>query len=374
MNRSHDPTLPLELQLCILESLQDDKRAMAMCGLVCRTWVSPTRRALFEKITLLYHDRATFMDLLSSPHAAFADHVEALSIVGDSTLTGSAKFHDVLAALSALSAIHTLQLAHIDVSTLDDASLSLFHSSFVHIDTLKLDYVRLASPATLARFLAGFAGLRHLRLCASFAGISSRPLDVPLPSFRLESLTYTTQDYSDLCGLMSWFTLSDLSRLERLDIGPIPRTGLLDLAKLMRASDGGLRHLAIRMLDTVTSGDIADCLDFAAVPLLQSLQVFVSLPKFGQHRGSSALALLPCVGSRLSQLTLLVSASSPLELNRFDWGALNAALAGWQYRALRDLHVDVACFRDPQKIASTVRDRMGAFDQRGILRVEVKVL
>ena len=254
MYRSHDPILPLELQLRILESLQDDKRAMATCGLVCRTWVSPTRHALFEKITLLYHDRATFMDLLLSPHATFANHAESLSIVGDSTLTGSAKFHYVLAALSALSAIHTLHLAHVDVSTLDDASLSLFHFSFVHIDTLKLDYVRLASPATLARFLAGFAGLRHLRLSASFAGISSRPLDVPLPTFRLESLTYTTQDYSDLCGLMSWFTLSDLSRLERLDIGPIPRTGLLDLAKLMRASNGGLRHLAIRLLDTVTSG------------------------------------------------------------------------------------------------------------------------
>ena len=93
MYRSHDPILPLELQLSILESLQDDKRAMATCGLVCRTWVSPTRHALFEKITLLYHDRATFMDLLLSPHATFANHAESLSIVGDSTLTGSAKFH-----------------------------------------------------------------------------------------------------------------------------------------------------------------------------------------------------------------------------------------------------------------------------------------
>ncbi|KAL1745848.1 hypothetical protein HDZ31DRAFT_35456 [Schizophyllum fasciatum] len=374
IDRSHDHCLPVELQLCILECLQDDKRTMANCSLVCRAWVLPTRRALFGTVTLLCHDRTTFMDLLGQPHATFAPHVKSLKITGDSTLAGSANFRGMVAALSAMFAIRTLQLAHIDLSDLDDCALPLLHDSCANVDTLKLDYVRLSSPATLAGLLAGFSRLRHLRLCASFSGASHGPLPATPPSFRLQSLTYTMQYYNDLCGLMSWFTSSDLSMLEKLDVGPIPRTGLRDLARLLRATNGGLRHLAIRLLDTVTSDDIAECLDFAAVPLLQSLQVFVSLPKFGQRRGSSALALLPCVGSCLSELTLLVSVSSPLELNRLDWTALNAALAGWQYRALRDLHIDVACFREPHKIASTVRDKMDAFVQRGILRVEVKVL
>lgn len=373
MERSYDPKLPVEVQLCVLDNLQDDMHAMNACALVCRTWLPTARRAIFAEVELPVHDRL-FIDLLASPLATFKTCIRTLSLIGNYTLCSSDASRRLVTALDGISSIRTLKLAHSDLAGLENDILRSICTPFYNIGTLNLDFVKFTSSLTLARFIGHFSGLRHLRVRVFFMELPPQPLDAPCPLFQLESLTYTTQDYDDRCGLMAWFTISDLSRLERLDIGPIPRASLLCLSKFLRASNGGLRRLAIRLFDTVTADDIADCLDFAGVPLLQSLQVFVSLRKSGENRGSSALALLSCIGSRLSQLTLIVSASSPLELNRMDWVALNAALAGWQYRALRDLHVDVACFRDPQTIASTVRDQMGVFAKRGILRVEVKVL
>jgi hypothetical protein len=46
--------LPAELVQMILQYLKDDKKSSRACSLVCRSWVHPTRPALFSRIYLRF--------------------------------------------------------------------------------------------------------------------------------------------------------------------------------------------------------------------------------------------------------------------------------------------------------------------------------
>jgi hypothetical protein len=82
--------LPPELTDAIINLLHADHETLALCALVCRSWVPASRRHLFSDVSISPND-SRVLELLSSTKCTFASSVDGLELTeieGISNLSG----------------------------------------------------------------------------------------------------------------------------------------------------------------------------------------------------------------------------------------------------------------------------------------------
>jgi hypothetical protein len=84
--------LPPELIDIIIELLHDDRAALAICALVCRSWVPASRSHLFSKIDITPQNWKVASELLSSATCTIAFAVKELTL---SAIDALSDLHDI---------------------------------------------------------------------------------------------------------------------------------------------------------------------------------------------------------------------------------------------------------------------------------------
>lgn len=69
-----------ELIDLIIDHLHDDRPALKICSLLCKSWLSESRFHLFRKVILAYNNYEDFLDLLKSPLCTIGPHVRCLVV------------------------------------------------------------------------------------------------------------------------------------------------------------------------------------------------------------------------------------------------------------------------------------------------------
>jgi hypothetical protein len=67
------PEFPAELTDRIIDFLHSDKRALAACSLVCKSWIPASRCHLFREFTLTSANAQAFLELFELTHRQALD-------------------------------------------------------------------------------------------------------------------------------------------------------------------------------------------------------------------------------------------------------------------------------------------------------------
>ena len=163
----HDPTstnqdaigikLPQELIDIIIDHLQDDKRALATCSLVSRTWTPRTRHYLFTNFTLDGKKLKTFPKLGS----AVMPFIRHFCVVD---LFTTRDWNKILPLLVGFHRVSSLSFSTVSIpwrSLKSKPRLSLLHT-FCDVVCLKLNFIRTKRFAELASIICAFPHLQTL--------------------------------------------------------------------------------------------------------------------------------------------------------------------------------------------------------------------
>jgi hypothetical protein len=142
--------LPPELTDKIINLLHTNRLTLALCSLVCRSWVPASRRHLFSQVLVTPENNSRVLELLSSTRCTFASSVNHLVLIEidqfsnlsgitsrlshvkelalcDSKLAGEAVFPPPTSA-PFLCDLETLELGNIDVNSRAALIAILYHS------------------------------------------------------------------------------------------------------------------------------------------------------------------------------------------------------------------------------------------------------
>jgi len=209
--------LPPELVEQIFDFLQQDKRALKACSLVCRAWLSPAYRRLFYE-TRLYSPRLTAAYGSPSKSTA-APFIRRLQIADYKEFFWNKTFPSLegFDAVTSLYLETELPWAHI----IPEIRSKIF-DRFSTVTRLQIQKVVVTEFSELAELICSFRCLETLLLGATEWTTSNNAS----PSLRLpQNLRALELDRSDLTEILEWFCSfgQDLTLSEVCLLGPWER-------------------------------------------------------------------------------------------------------------------------------------------------------
>jgi hypothetical protein len=153
---------PPELIAAILDCLQDDKKALSACSLVCHAWIVLARDHLFADLTI--NARRLHRMTTSIFNLTYAPFIRHLRINCPSVRHRSAFWHYAVPLITTLTfpRILSLSVTHL-VACSFDKQLA-FLRQFSLVASLTLDIVKLNRFADLVEILRCFPRLEHLNV------------------------------------------------------------------------------------------------------------------------------------------------------------------------------------------------------------------
>jgi len=192
--------LPLELIEAIFDSLQQDKRALMVCSLVCKAWLHPSYRRLFNDARLNWDQlRSAFGNYLLDPRpvSIAAPFIRRLHIRCDSTDQWNFDF----LLYGGFHSITSLSLNTFRLDKIYPAMQRTIVDRFKTITRLHLQKVVTSSFSKLARLICAFRCLENLILGKTVWYKSNKPSrSLRLPP-RLHALEF---DGDKFTGILEW--------------------------------------------------------------------------------------------------------------------------------------------------------------------------
>jgi hypothetical protein len=159
--RTNCPQLPLELIAEIFDHLYGNKKALAVCSLVCRSWTRLARYRLFEDVTI--HFRWGRKVLVESATMPF---IRRLSLSPSLRSSAAVFYNEVIVQLGGLENIRSLSLANVTWHILKSEVKLAFFAHFSTIVRLELIVTLTFTFSELETIICGLPRLETLVFCA----------------------------------------------------------------------------------------------------------------------------------------------------------------------------------------------------------------
>ncbi|PBL01953.1 hypothetical protein ARMGADRAFT_233467 [Armillaria gallica] len=159
--------LPPEIPCAIVDFVGPDYNALAALSLVCKTWLSPSRRVLFKSLVVTPETAQGFLKLFQSPLVSIPDFAQELKIcrykTGDTRYIDSCILESLAPALEKLERLALLRLEHLLWETPETSSGDLLRH-FGGVTSLWLENNKFADMQHLGDFMSSFPHLQDLTL------------------------------------------------------------------------------------------------------------------------------------------------------------------------------------------------------------------
>jgi hypothetical protein len=231
----------------------ENEKALQACALACQSFVRPSQKRLFSRISVSdYNVERMSAVLSSSPHLGGYIRILKLSFSLGSELLES--FAQILGAVTALDTL-ILESAFVDRSLpFDIAAQSVF--TLPTLRCVELRHYQFRDPFELESLLRPSASLRKLKLVAIDFGRDKDVGEAPTSSHNssadfnlnsvssghrliLESLNLVNMKPPDVKSMFQCFTKVDIKHLTSLVFNRGPVTGLL------RANAGSIQDITV---------------------------------------------------------------------------------------------------------------------------------
>jgi len=230
--------LPAELTDRIIDHLHSDKRALAMCSLVCKTWLPASRYHSHTEICLTVHNIQSFTELLNSPACTFFGHAVDVDIsVYDDPDDGPGILSTISYRLFRLN-IKSLRLNGVNWDIRDE-ELEEVLRCLAAISALEMWEVTFSDPNQFVKFATSFVSLERL----SLPGLSFQTDDAAhIPSFTLSPLLRFVD--LNLSSDLLWFLLAaQFPPLNHIKLSWITSDDLDAVQALLQFSGPSLHNL-----------------------------------------------------------------------------------------------------------------------------------
>ncbi|KAK0242198.1 hypothetical protein EDD85DRAFT_279681 [Armillaria nabsnona] len=159
--------LPPEILCAIVDFVSPDFNALAGLSLVCKTWLSPSRRVLFKSLVVTPETVQGFLKLFQSPLVSIPDFAQELKVcrykTGDTRYIDSCILERLAPALETLEGLTLLRLEHLLWET-PETSLGDLLRHFGGVTSLWLENNKFADMQHLGDFMSFFPRLQDLTL------------------------------------------------------------------------------------------------------------------------------------------------------------------------------------------------------------------
>ncbi len=283
--------LPPEILCAIVDFVSPDFNALAALSLVCRTWLSPSRRVFFKSLVVTPETVQRFLKLFQSPLVSIPDFAQELKIcrykTGDTRYIDSCIFEILAPALEKLERLTILRLEHLSWET-PETSLEDLLRHFGGVTSLWLENNRFADMQHLGDFMSSFLHLQDLTLIYTV-----------LPPTDTDDLSGAgvPRGLRRLCiigpipvnSIIAWIAASPAPiSLQRLELGGIGFRITSHVHTLLKGAGPHLRELILRPTSRPFFRVGVQVGSILSVPRMEYLSTaFLSLKTF---RGISTLA------------------------------------------------------------------------------------
>lgn len=159
--------LPPEILCAVVDFVSPDFNALAALSLVCKTWLSPSRRVLFKSLVITPETAQGFLKLSQSPLVSIPDFAQELKIcrykTGDIRYVDSCILESLAPALEKLERLTLLRFEHLLWET-PETSLERLLRHFGGITSLWLENNKFADMQHLGDFMSLLPHLQDLTL------------------------------------------------------------------------------------------------------------------------------------------------------------------------------------------------------------------
>ncbi|KAK0191478.1 hypothetical protein F5146DRAFT_1048870, partial [Armillaria mellea] len=241
--------LPPEILCAIVDFVSPDFNALAALSLVCKAWLSPSRRVLFKNLVVTPETVQGFLKLFQSLLVSISDFAQELKIcrykTGDIRYIDGYILESLAPALEKLERLTLLKFEHLSWET-PETSLRGLLRPFGSVTSLWLENNRFADMQHLGDFMSSFPHLQDLTLIYTV-----------LPPTDTDDLSGAgvPRGLRQLCiigplpvnSIIAWIAASPAPiSLQRLELGGIGFRITPDVHALLKGAGPHLRELILR--------------------------------------------------------------------------------------------------------------------------------
>ncbi|KAJ7068735.1 hypothetical protein C8F01DRAFT_1079103 [Mycena amicta] len=296
IHRLKGPRLPVEIQLHIVESAQEDKKALENFSLVCKSWMHITRATLFARISysaMFWLVKVNPIPILNNPHCTVFPYVKVICFDGSMddgsgypAYQGIDWMDKFLIHLPKFSALTLLQLYSLAQSDLDAIDLALLPATKGHIRGLDISQTDGVTMPAMAAFVSKFTELTTLE-CGEMLGAWSEDAliclmdsDQPLvaPPSSITKLVFSESGHLPSV-VLKWFTDLHAGVIQSLSPSDLPKTHPEEFNKFLEHFSQGISNITLSI-----SGDTDQLIALQTLASLHQLK-FVLLDAWGKNLG-----------------------------------------------------------------------------------------
>jgi hypothetical protein len=228
--------IPAELTDRIIDFLHSDKKTLATCALVCKSWIPSSRFHLFEKLHINHETTRTFMDLLQSNNSTIEKYAQTLWILNWKRMVQLAPYLDRFLAFKSLVITGTqsdMKETHAD--------LCLWFHGITNLDVMSFQFT---NTNCFSRFLDAFPLLELLRI--NLSGLSHHFPDDAQSSTISLPLRIRVLHMAISSSMLPFLLNIHFPPLAELMLCRVSTNDLLDIDHWLRSLPPTLRALSIR--------------------------------------------------------------------------------------------------------------------------------
>ncbi|KAJ7678157.1 hypothetical protein DFH06DRAFT_1465919 [Mycena polygramma] len=312
-----------------------DKRALAACALVCRSWVPRSRHHLFRRIVL--DNRVTnFTPLLRSENCTFAPNVRHITAFRTHTDPGDHHFDKIGKDLKRLTNVTKLML---DGMFHACAPWADFMSGFPKVTDLSVLFHLTGNSNCVFGMIHMLPALRRLDITplspvVFWTGKPPPPsIDIPpqylTPPRHLHSIKTGAESTRHIFAWLKWYNC--LKQIDELDLSALPPADVLQVIESLRVMSRNLHHLKL-------SSEIL--LSYETVHRFELTTL--GLPKLNKNAQDATaydqfLKFILRISSPSLESVVFIHPGNGYKL--MDWAAVDAFFASPDFARLRTVQV-----------------------------------
>jgi hypothetical protein len=228
---------PREIFDIVLDHLHDNRQALKVCSLVCKSWLSASRYHLFRSLVVRSRQSEKFGQVVTHRFSTLPNYVIHFTL-GDSIDAVGSYFTPklkLIRLIPRLSQMKSLRICSVNVEACREWRTL---GSFTNVTDLEISFVRMSTCGNLLDLLAAIPSLEKVFLGEIFWNSIG---ELPSPrSFRhLRSLSVHCDKHTDILG---WLSKESHPALSLLSVPARIVSG-----KFLQAAGGSLQELKLKM-------------------------------------------------------------------------------------------------------------------------------
>ncbi|KAJ6549608.1 hypothetical protein DFH09DRAFT_1366804 [Mycena vulgaris] len=322
-------SLPLELELLIIDEFDCETMKLRELCHVCRAWAAHAQSLLFRDVHLRYKNLAPFLGLIKA--SRLGQHISALNVDEETAWWGAEGQACVLDTIAPLLAHRMPNLHTLDISYHHFAAVQPV-VQWGAVSRLHLRFCRFATTNTMVAFVAAFPRLEDLEIfqCSTLDGAGAKRgmarSKIAMPPWHLRYLALGEYPQN---ALIDWMVAESVDltvdHLRILSLGPDASRFNALLAKI----GGSLRHLEVPGMHRRRVSGPEVPLSICVCTVLTTLS-FSERSAYDLGRGIISV-LTQVVAPRLTTVEFQIHITTDFDI---AWGDVEAALAARAFARL----------------------------------------